>query len=116
MKNLATLSVFFLGAVSFVFAKISTPAIFGSNMVLQRDQACPVWGWADPNSSVSLTFAGKTYDAKADQSGNWRITLSPLEASSDPQNMIISYGKNLPGTLVYENMVMLRTVQHAMGH
>ncbi|MGA1101727.1 MAG: sialate O-acetylesterase, partial [Opitutales bacterium] len=106
MKNLATLSVFFLGAVSFVFAKISTPAIFGSNMVLQRDHACPVWGWADPNSSVSLTFAGKTYDAKADQSGNWRITLSPLEESSDPQNMIISYGKNLPDSLVYENILV----------
>ena len=106
MKNLATLSAFFLGVVSFVFAKISTPAIFGSNMVLQRDHACPVWGWADPNSSVSLTFAGKTYDAKADQSGNWRITLSPLEASSDPENMIISYGKNLPDSLVYENILV----------
>ena len=106
MRNLATLSVFFLGAVSFVFAKISTPAIFGSNMVLQRDHACPVLGWADPNSSVSLTFAGKTYDAKADQSGNWRITLSPLDVSSDPKNMIISYGKNLTDTLVYKNILV----------
>ena len=106
MKKLAVLSVICLGAVSFLWAKISTPSIFGSNMVLQRDHACPVWGWADPNSSVSLTFAGKTYDAKADKSGNWRITLSPLEASSDPKNMIISYGGNLPDTLVYENILV----------
>ena len=106
MKKLAALSIFCLGTVSFLFAKISTPAIFGSNMVLQRDHACPVWGWADPNSSVSLTFAGTTYNAKADQSGNWRIILSPLEASSDPRDMIISYGKNFPDSLVYENILV----------
>ncbi len=28
-------------------ADVKVPAIFGSHMVLQRDQANRVWGWAD---------------------------------------------------------------------
>jgi len=106
MKKLATLSVFTLGIVSFLGAKISTPAIFGSNMVLQRGHACPVWGWADPNASVTLSFAGKDYNAKADESGNWRITLLPMKASSEPRDMVIAETKKLTKSLLFKNVLV----------
>jgi hypothetical protein len=122
MRKLIALSALCIGTVSFLSAKISTPSIFGSNMVLQRDHACPVWGWADPNASVTLTFAGKVYTTKADESGEWKIKLTPLSASSKPRDMVLTEGKangfnsarknfsrwlkNRPGSLVYENILI----------
>ena len=122
MRKLIALSALCIGTVSFLSAKISTPSIFGSNMVLQRDHACPVWGWADPNASVTLTFAGKVYTTKADESGEWKIKLTPLSASSKPRDMVLTEGKangfnsarknfsrwlkNRPGSLVYENILV----------
>ena len=35
-------------------------AIFGDNMVLQRQQAVPVWGWAAPGANVTVKFAGQS--------------------------------------------------------
>ncbi len=103
-------------------AKVSTPSIFGSNMVLQRNQSCPIWGWADPNSPVILSFAGKVYQTKANRTGDWKILLDPEEASAKPRKMVISDGfvsgfevvrKNLskllekhPDSLVYENVLV----------
>ena len=33
--------------------------IFQDNMVLQRDAPVPVWGWADPGTTVDVAFAGQ---------------------------------------------------------
>ena len=65
----------------FYMQKLSTPSIIGPNMVLQRGQPCPIWGWASPNAyDQPYIFAGKTYRTKANQQGDWRIKLDPLEA------------------------------------
>ena len=122
MRKLIALTALCIGAVSFLSAKISTPDIFGSNMVLQRDHANPVWGWADPNASVTLTFAGKVYTTHADESGEWKIKLNPLSASSKPRDMVLAeeklhgfnsarrnfagWLKNRPGSVVYKNILV----------
>lgn len=38
-------------------AELSLPGVFGDNMVLQREQAVPVWGWAAPGEKVTVRFA-----------------------------------------------------------
>ncbi len=73
-------------------ADVRVPAIFGSNMVLQRDQANPVWGWAEPGEEVVVTIAGQTKKTKADDQGKWRVTLDPLTLG-DAKTMVIE-GKN----------------------
>jgi len=40
-------------------------AIFGDNMVLQRQQTIPVWGWTAPNANVTVKFAGQTKSTRA---------------------------------------------------
>lgn len=56
------------------------PACFSSNMVLQRNQQDPIWGTANPGSSVSIDFAGKKYETKADDNGKWMVKLDVGEA------------------------------------
>jgi sialate O-acetylesterase len=61
-------------------ADVSLPNIFGSHMVLQRDQKDPVWGWAAPGEEVTVTIAGQTKTAKAGADGAWKVVLDPLPA------------------------------------
>jgi len=37
-----------------------------------------VWGWADADAEVKVTFAGQTQTAKADKQGKWSLKLEPL--------------------------------------
>ena len=40
-----------------VAAKVRFPSIFGSHMVLQRNQANPIWGWAEVGEKVTVSIA-----------------------------------------------------------
>lgn len=39
--------------------------LFSDGMVLQRDQAVPVWGLASPGAPVTVTMQGRTTHARA---------------------------------------------------
>ncbi len=71
-------------------AQIRLPKIIGNNMVLQRNQAVPVWGWTKPGSTIKLTFAGQQRSAKADDTGAWKILLGAMNANGQPQRMTIT--------------------------
>ncbi len=70
----------FMLVINVVHADIILPKIFGDNMVLQRDIAVPVWGWANPGERVVVTWQGKSYKTKTDREGEWKITLNPSPA------------------------------------
>jgi sialate O-acetylesterase len=55
-------------------------ALFQDHAVMQREQAAPVWGHARPNQSLSIAFAGRTLNARADAQGNWQAALPALPA------------------------------------
>ena len=76
---LAAGAALFAGVVS---ADVSLPNIFNHNMVLQRGQPVPVWGWAAPGEQVTVSFAGQTQKTEAGKDGAWRVTLRALQASS----------------------------------
>ncbi len=54
------------------------PAIISSHMVLQADQDVPVWGWASPGSTVTVTVLGCTKTATADTHGKWCVIIGPF--------------------------------------
>ena len=62
------------------YANVSLPAQFGDHMVLQRNAAIPIWGWAAPGEHVTVRLAGRTGSTVADQGGLWRVSLSSLQA------------------------------------
>jgi sialate O-acetylesterase len=80
---------FFCAAFS-AQAKILLPQILSDNMVLQRDEAIQIWGFADAAEQVTVQFAGQTRKATTDQSGNWAVSLAPLKTSWTPQTMTIA--------------------------
>lgn len=59
MKKLILL----LLTINFAQATIKLPALVSDKMVLQRDKAIKIWGYASPKEAVSVQFLGKTYEA-----------------------------------------------------
>ena len=79
-------------STNIAFSTIRLPKIFGDNMVLQRNQAIPVWGWADANEKVSVQFNKQIKNTKADKTGRWMIRLDP-ESAGGPFLFVVK-GKN----------------------
>ncbi|RRJ95266.1 sialate O-acetylesterase [Opitutaceae bacterium TAV4] len=80
-------------AATSAHAAVKAPAIFGDNMVLQRELPVPVWGTARPGEKVTVTFAGQTKTTTATADGTWRLKLDPLTASATPAELTIQ-GEN----------------------
>jgi len=74
-------------------AEVTVPRIFGSNMVMQRDIALPVWGAADAGEKVTVKLGACTKTATADKDGNWKVVMAAMKCSAKPTTMTIS-GKN----------------------
>ncbi len=68
-----------VGWAAVAAAAVKLPAVFNDNMVLQRGQPVPVWGWADKGEDVTVTIAGQTLTAKAGDDGRWKATLAKLD-------------------------------------
>lgn len=66
---------------------------FVDDMILQRQQKVPVWGWAAPGSKVTVAFAGQSKTATAGEKGKWMVALDPLAASHDERELIVSTAK-----------------------
>ena len=45
--------------------------MFSDHMVLQRDQADPIWGWVTPGEKIVVTMCGRTAKAVAESDGKW---------------------------------------------
>ena len=74
-------------------ADVKLPSVIGSHMVLQRDKPLPIWGTADADEEVAVTFAGQSHSVKADAKGNWKVMLSAVKADGKAHALTIS-GKN----------------------
>ena len=82
------------------------PSIFGDNMLLQRNMPVKIWGKADANAKIDVSFARQKKSTKADANGNWSLKLDKMSANKNPQEMIISengkVGKTIKNILVGE--------------
>ncbi len=101
MRRLSGLAVLVFIVAAPVRADVSLPNIFGSHMVLQRDQKDPVWGWAEPGEEVTVTIGDQKHTTKADADGNWRVELEPLPAGG-PHTLTVQ-GKN---TVTYDDVLV----------
>jgi sialate O-acetylesterase len=104
-----------LGVVaSTAFADVSLPWVIDSNMVLQRGQRLPIWGWAAPGERVTVEFAGKAQSTRASAKGQWQVKLAPLPASSQPAGMVITGANRLVLTNILVGEVWLCSGQSNM--
>ena len=71
-------------------ADVKPHPLFTDNMVLQQGVPVPVWGKADPNESFRVELSwksvlgagGSATFVKADDKGNWRVTLPAQKAGT----------------------------------
>lgn len=82
---------FFLFSSLLVRAELWMPSIFSDHMVLQREQANPVWGAAKPGAKVAVSIADQHHEATACAEGNWRVHLNALPAGG-PHQLRVSAG------------------------
>jgi len=70
-------------------ADVQPHALFCDHMVLQQGISAPVWGTAAPGEEVTVSVAGQTAQATADEAGSWMARLSPMEYGG-PHQMTIA--------------------------
>ena len=83
-----------LAAAVVTRADVTVPRVIDHHMVLQRDLPVPIWGWADAGEEIEVRFGIQKATTKADDQGNWSVTLKPMKASARPRSMTLK-GKNV---------------------
>ncbi|MES2692559.1 MAG: sialate O-acetylesterase, partial [Verrucomicrobiota bacterium] len=76
--------------------------IISDHMVLQAGTIAPVWGWAEPGETVSVTVAGRTETVAAGADGRWSVRFAALKPSDQPQTLTVA-GTN---TLVVKDVLV----------
>ena len=61
-------------------AEVRLPRVFGAHMVLQREKPIIIWGWAQPNETVTVRLATAQVRVQANPRGEWKATLPAMEA------------------------------------
>lgn len=100
MRNL--LGLFLIVFQTLVLADVKLPAFFADHAVLQRDRPLPIWGWADPGESVSVSLGTQTAKTVTGPDGRWIVRLTPQPASKHPLTLTVS-GKN---TVTFSDMLL----------
>ena len=72
-----------------LFATMKLPAVFSDGMVLQQRSDAIFWGWASPGETITIStgWSKKTHVVKADQSGNWKVSIKTADAGG-PFNVL----------------------------
>lgn len=94
-------------------AEVALPSIFSDHMVLQRDEALPVWGFANPGEAVKVALADQTLDTVADDAGKWRVSLEPMPAGG-PYTLTVTGANTVTLQDVYVGEVWLCSGQSNM--
>lgn len=71
-----------MGNASVINEKPLLHPLFTDHAVLQRDIRVPVWGWTEPGTTVTVSFAGQEKSSVAAADGKWMAYLDPMGASS----------------------------------
>ena len=95
---------FIANSASFAQQKLELAAPFSSNMILQRQQQVPVWGFDQPNSKITIEFAGQKKTTTADRFGDWMVKLDPLKASRAARTLTATNDRK--EKLTFENVLV----------
>lgn len=85
-------------------AKVTLPAIFSDNMVLQQNTDAAIWGKAKPGEQITVTTSwnNKEYKATTPASGKWTLRVQTPKAIDTPQTLTVK-GEN---TITINNILI----------
>ena len=84
-----------------VQADVTLSGLFNDHMVLQRDQANYLWGWADVGEAIEVGFDGHTLSTTGSAEGTWYVML-PKAGLGDAKTITVQ-GKN---TVIVNDILM----------
>lgn len=95
MKRVLSTIVLIIFAISSA-AEIRLPSIIGNDMVLQRNGAARLWGWAAPSEKIEVmtSWNGQKYVTRAQEDGAWEVLVETGEAGG-PYLIDICCGKEM---------------------
>ena len=105
LSGIATMSVLSALISSHAIAEIKMPSFFSDGMVLQQQTSAAIWGWAEPETQVDVSFAGKKMSQSTDARGQWKVVFQGLKASKEGAELTIQIGdetKTIQNVLVGE--------------
>ena len=104
MKKLCLILALALLTVTAGAQQLRLAHAFSDHAVFQRETTAPVWGWAAPGATVSVTpsWNGKAVKAKAGSDGRWRVEVA-TGAAGGPYTLKVVSGKE---TLVLQDILL----------
>ena len=69
-----------IGSVDALRAEVRLPKVFGSHMVLQQEKPQVVWGWGEPNETVTVEISTASVKVQANERGEWKAVLPAMKA------------------------------------
>jgi sialate O-acetylesterase len=72
-----------------LLSQLWLPHVFSDHMVLQRDEAVPIWGRSQANETITVSLGEQEVSTQADANGDWSLTLSALPAGG-PHTLKVS--------------------------
>jgi sialate O-acetylesterase len=112
MRHILSTFFCFLFFAATSTARITLPAIFSDNMVLQQNSKVSIWGWGVPGQTVKIVPGWNirdTISAKVNNSAKWTTTVSTIGAGGPYQIQILGTSN------IHLNNVMLGEVWLCSG-
>ncbi len=108
------IAIYTILASSTAFAQIELPAVFGDNMVLQRDTMVRIWGQAAPGGNISISGSCMVSSAKAqaDSSGKWSAEFKTKSAAGP---YMLTVKDNSDNTIIKLNNILCGEVWLCSG-
>lgn len=87
------MSVMLLLLTTYAYSRVTLPAIFGNNMVLQQQAECNLWGTANAGREVkvSTSWDRHIYKVKTDNNGRWELKVN-TPSSGGPYSISFNDG------------------------
>ncbi len=92
---LFALGVLLFAGNTLIFGQVKLARLFSDYVVLQRQKPIPVWGWANPNESVSVSLGNQNKTVQADSNGKWTVEFAPMEAGGPFELKVAAKSGNL---------------------
>lgn len=103
MKKIPILICFTVLLTWQAVAKVTLPNIIGPHMVLQQKSSVKLWGWSDPNESITIKVGWDTttYKARGNGGARWMVNIPTPQAGGPYTIQIIA-----SNTIVLEDVMI----------
>ncbi|MTB51446.1 sialate O-acetylesterase [Lewinella sp. W8] len=114
MRNLLLCLFVSLLSLPMAAQDLSVFELFTDQAILQREAKHPIWGWAKPRQTVTITLGDQEIKTRADKSGKWMAELPPMPAGGPHQLSIAARRQTITMENIYFGDVFLLSGQSNM--